>query len=181
MKIYDFNVEDRDGREVSLRDFEGKVILVVNTATECGFTPQYEELEALYAKYKDKGFEILDFPCNQFGGQAPGTNLQIHEFCLLRYQTQFQRFGKIDVNGHNESRLFLWLKSQLSFEGFNQNDPVARALEVKVKNIDPNYKRNSDIKWNFTKFLINRKGEAVRRFESPITAKEIEPAIKALL
>ncbi len=181
MTIYDFNVEDRNGREVSLRDFEGKVILVVNTATECGFTPQYEELEALYAKYKDRGFEILDFPCNQFGEQAPGSNQQIHEFCLLRYQTRFQRFGKTDVNGNHQSRLFLWLKSQLAFRGFSKSNPAAVELEKKVKQFFPDYKNNSDIKWNFTKFLINRKGEAVKRFESYVTSSELEPAIKALL
>ena len=181
MTIYDFSVSDRNGREVSLSDFEGKVILVVNTATECGFTPQYDELEALYAKYKDRGFEILDFPCNQFGGQAPGTNAQIHEFCLLRYQTKFTRFGKVDVNGHNQSRLFLWLKSQLDFRGFDMGDPAAVELSKLVAKTDPNYKHNSDIKWNFTKFLVNRHGDAIQRFEPPVKPAAIERYIKELL
>ncbi len=181
MKIYDFNVICRDKTEKSLRDFQGKVLLVVNTATACGFTPQYDELEALYAKYKDRGFEILDFPCNQFGNQAQGSDEEIHQFCQLRFQTRFSRFAKTEVNGENQNPLFLWLKSQLEFRGFNQSDPVAKDLEKTVSKIDPNYKNNSDIKWNFTKFLIDRNGNAVERFEPPVTAQYIEPAINRLL
>ncbi|MCR5455288.1 MAG: glutathione peroxidase [Bacteroidales bacterium] len=181
MKIYDFNVINRDKTERSLRDFEGKVLLVVNTATSCGFTPQYDELEALYAKYKDKGFEILDFPCNQFGGQAKGSDEEIHLYCQLRFQTRFTRFAKTEVNGRNQNPLFLWLKSQLEFRGFNPSDPVARELEERVSKIDPDYKHNSDIKWNFTKFLIDRHGDAVERFEPPVTARYIEPSILRLL
>ena len=181
MNVYDFNVVDRNQKEFSLREFSGKVLLIVNTATSCGFTPQYKELEKLYSKYKNKGFEILDFPCNQFGGQAQGSIDEIHEFCVLRYQTRFHRFAKTEVNGNNQDSLFLWLKSQLPFKGFNHSDPIAVELENHVKSLDLNFSKNSDIKWNFTKFLVNRQGDAVERFEPPVTAKDYESKIVRLL
>ena len=153
MYIYDFKANDYTGKEVSLSSFKGKVLLVVNTATKCGFTPQYDELEALYAKYKDQGFEILDFPCNQFFRQAPGTDEEIHNFCTLKFNTKFPRFSKIEVNGDEESPLYTYLKSQ----------------------------KPGRIKWNFTKFLINRDGEVVLRFEPKDTPQSFEDKIVELL
>lgn len=147
MTIYDFKVRSAKGEEVSMADYKGKVLLIVNTATGCGFTPQYEGLQKLYDKYKDKGLEILDFPCNQFGHQAPGTEEEIQEFCTLKYKTTFPLFAKVDVNGKNEEPLFRYLKSQ---EGGFLGD---------------------DIKWNFTKFLITRDGRVVGRY-APITKPE---------
>lgn len=179
MEIYDLSVKDRRGKDVSLSDFRGKVLLVVNTATGCGFTPQYEGLENLYKKFHDKGFEILDFPCNQFGNQAPGSDDEIHEFCTLKYHTSFDQFQKVDVNGENESPLFTFLKSKQGFKGFDGLKgkiliPIAKAM-------DPDYKNNSNIKWNFTKFLVDRNGNVVDRFESTVTPEKIEQRIEELL
>ena len=179
MGIYDLSVKDRRGEDVSLSDFRGKVLLVVNTATGCGFTPQYEGLENLYKKFHDKGFEILDFPCNQFGNQAPGSDDEIHEFCTLKYHTSFDQFQKVDVNGENESPLFTFLKSKQGFKGFDGLKgkiliPIAKAM-------DPDYKNNSNIKWNFTKFLVDRNGNVVDRFESTVTPEKIEQRIEELL
>ena len=179
MEIYDLSVKDRRGEDVSLSDFRGKVLLVVNTATGCGFTPQYEGLENLYKKFHDKGFEILDFPCNQFGNQAPGSDDEIHEFCTLKYHTSFDQFQKVDVNGENESPLFTFLKSKQGFKGFDGLKgkiliPIAKAM-------DPDYKNNSNIKWNFTKFLVDRNGNVVDRFESTVTPEKIEQRIEELL
>lgn len=157
MGIYDFNVKDGKGADVSLSQFEGKVLLIVNTATGCGFTPQYKGLQELYNKYRERGFEILDFPCNQFGHQAPGTNEEIDSFCELKYHTTFPRFAKIDVNGKNEEPLYRFLKQE---KGGIMGD---------------------DIKWNFTKFLISRDGCVVDRY-APITKPEkIEQDILKLL
>ncbi len=155
--IYDYIVKDNEGRDVSLRDFEGKVLLIVNTATECGFTPQYEGLENLYEKYKDKGFVILDFPCNQFGGQAPGNSDEIKSFCSLNFGTSFPQFEKVDVNGENESPLFTYLKS-------------------KQKGI-----LGGAIKWNFTKFLVDRNGNVIERFAPSTKPEKIESRIEELL
>ena len=157
MKIYDFTVIGRAGEDVSLADYKGKVLLVVNTATGCGFTPQYEGLQKLYDSHQDKGFEILDFPCNQFANQAPGTNDEIQSFCTLNYGTTFPRFAKIDVNGKNASDLFKFLKKE-----------KGSVL-------------GSSIKWNFTKFLIDREGNVVKRFAPTDTPESIESDILALL
>ena len=157
MNIYDFKVQNAKGAEVPMTEFQGKVLLIVNTATGCGFTPQYEGLQKLYDKYRDKGLEILDFPCNQFGHQAPGTEEEIQEFCTLKYKTTFPLFAKVEVNGKNEEPLFRYLKSQ---EGGFLGD---------------------DIKWNFTKFLVSREGTVVGRY-APITKPEsIESDIQKLL
>ena len=157
MKIYDFKVRNAKGVEVPMTNFEGKVLLIVNTATGCGFTPQYEGLQKLYEKYRDKGLEILDFPCNQFGHQAPGTDEEIQEFCTLKYNTTFPLFSKIDVNGENADPLFVYLKAQQG--GF----------------------LGDDIKWNFTKFLVSRDGTVVDRY-APVTKPEkIEEDILKLL
>ena len=157
MSFYDYTVKGRAGEDVSLSTYKGKVLLVVNTATGCGFTPQYEGLQKLYDKHKDKGFEILDFPCNQFANQAPGTIEEIQSFCTLNYGTTFPRFAKIDVNGKNASDLFKFLKKEKK-----------SAL-------------GSSIKWNFTKFLIDREGNVVKRFAPTDTPESIEQDIVALL
>ena len=179
MSIYEISVKNSKGEDVSLSSFKGKVLLVVNTATGCGFTPQYEGLENLYQKYHKKGLEILDFPCNQFGNQAPGSNEEIHEFCTLKYHTSFDQFAKIDVNGENEDELWKYLKSKQGFKGFN--GLKAKVLIPVVKAMDPNYKTSSDIKWNFTKFLVDKDGNVIDRFEPTVTPEKIEYRIKEIL
>ena len=180
MSLYDYSVKDRSGNEVFLDQYKGKVVLVVNTATGCGFTPQYKELEEMYEKYHDQGLEILDIPCNQFAGQTPGTDEEIHEFCTLRYNTQFPQMKKSEVNGENELPLYTWLKSQKGFEGFGHG-PMALAMSAMLKKIDKDYKNNPDIKWNFTKFLVGRDGEVVERFEPTESMKKVEEATAGLL
>lgn len=179
MNIYDFTVKARDGSEVSLSDYQGKVLLIVNTATGCGFTPQYDELQEIYDTFKDQGFEILDFPCNQFGAQAPGDDEEIHSFCTLRFGTTFPQFSKVDVNGENAIPLFKWLADNTKFEGFGMS-PMGMMLSGVVKKTDKDYKNNGNIKWNFTKFLINRNGEIVARFE-PTDMKKLKERIAACL
>ncbi len=163
--VYEFSVKDRKGKEVSLKEYANEVLLIVNTATKCGFTPQYEELERLYEKYHSQGFEVLDFPCNQFGQQAPGTDETIHEFCKLTYGTEFPRFKKVKVNGDDSEPLYKFLKEQKGFAGFDANHPLTPILEKMLEEDDANYKESADIKWNFTKFLINKRGQVVTRFE----------------
>ena len=179
MSIYDIVVKNSKGEDVHLSQFKGKVMLIVNTATGCGFTPQYEGLESLYEKYHEEGLEILDFPCNQFGNQAPGTDEEIHEFCTFKYHTKFEQFKKIDVNGENESPLFTFLKSQKGFEGLPGLQ--GKMLAPVLKKMDPDYKNNSNIKWNFTKFLVDKQGNVVRRYEPTVTPKNIEEDIKEIL
>lgn len=157
MNIYDFTVKDVDFNEVSLSDYKNKVLLIVNTATGCGFTPQYDGLQDLYEKYQEKGLEILDFPCNQFGNQAPGSEEEIVDFCQSRYGITFKQFAKIDVNGDNESPLYTYLKKQKG--GIMGNN----------------------VKWNFTKFLVDRNGKVIARFASTVTPEKIESKIKELL
>ena len=157
MSVYDFTMKDAQGKDVSLADYKGKVLLIVNTATGCGFTPQYEGLQDLYEKYKEQGLEILDFPCNQFGGQAPGTEEEIVDFCQSRYGVTFKQFAKICVNGEEEHPLYTYLKAQKG--GFLGNK----------------------IKWNFTKFLVDREGSVVERFGSATGPEKIEEQIKELL
>ena len=179
--IYDINVLTKKGEEVSLKQYEGKVLLIVNTASRCGFTPQYEALEAMYERLNAKGFEILDFPCNQFGEQAPGTDEEITQFCQLNYGTKFPQFKKIDVNGENQTALYAFLKNQKGFEGFDMEDKLGPLLDQMMTKADPNYKENPDIKWNFTKFLVNRKGEVVARFEPTHNMEDVEKQCAALL
>ena len=179
--VYGFAVTDADGNSVSMKQYKGKVLLIVNTATRCGFTPQYEELEALYEKYRAQGFEILDFPCNQFGEQAPGTIAEIHQFCTANFNIQFPQFDKVDVNGPDASPLFAFLKSQRGFAGFNLDHRLGRLLDDNFRKKDPAYDQNPDIKWNFTKFLVDRKGRVVQRFEPTATAADMEEAIRQLL
>lgn len=177
MTVYDFKVKDAKNNEVSLADYKGKVLLIVNTATGCGFTPQYEGLEALYKKYKDRGLEILDFPCNQFLNQAPGTNDEIVSFCQLKYGTTFKTFGKIEVNGKNEEPLYAFLKKEAAKEV--QNEGTAPFLE-KLKKLGQTA-LGTDIKWNFTKFLVDRSGNVVARFNPTLTPGDIDGKVSELL
>ena len=153
--IYSFKVKDDKGTEVSLEQYKGKVLLIVNTATRCGFTPQYKDLEAIYEKYNKQGFEILDFPCNQFGGQAPGTIAEIKEFCSTNYNVKFTQFDKIEVNGENEHPLYTYLKA--------------------------NAENKNNIRWNFTKFLISADGKILKRFESGDKMTDVEDAVAQAL
>ena len=179
--IYEFAVKDRKGKDVSLKEYANEVILIVNTATKCGFTPQYEELEKLYKDYHSQGFEILDFPCNQFGQQAPGTDESIHEFCKLNFGTDFPRFKKIKVNGEDADPLYKFLQEQKGFAGWDPEHNLSALLDDMLSKADPDYKQKPDIKWNFTKFLINKKGQVVARFEPTTKAEVIEEAVKAEL
>ena len=176
MNIYDFSVKTRKGEDVSLSNYKGKVLLIVNTATGCGFTPQYDELQDLYDEFKDQGLEILDFPCNQFANQAPGDDEEIHSFCTGRYGITFPQFAKVDVNGDNAIPLFKWLTENTTFKGFG-NSPMGMMLSIAVKKSDKEYKNNGNIKWNFTKFLIDRNGNIVERFE-PTDMKNLKPKIQ---
>ena len=179
--LYFFDAVDGEGNTVSLYKFEGKVVLVVNTATQCGFTPQYAELQQLYSRYSDRGFEVLDFPCNQFGGQAPGSNEEIHAFCTGTYNTTFPQMAKVDVNGDSATALYQWLKEKAPFGGFDTTDARGAYLDRMFRAEDPDYDKNPDIKWNFTKFLIDREGNVVRRFEPTDPMSAVEEAIKELL
>ena len=176
--VYQFNVQDAQGQDVSLAQYRGKVLLIVNTATQCGFTPQYSELQTLYEKYQAQGLEILDFPCNQFGGQAPGTQEEIHTFCTTNYHTTFTQFQKLEVNGEGESPLFAYLKEKQGFQGFDSEHPIGKLLDDMLKKQDPDYAQSADIKWNFTKFLVSRKRQAVARFEPTAPITEVEQAVK---
>ena len=178
--VYDFTVKDRKGNEVSLNDYAGKVLLIVNTATGCGFTPHYDPLEKMYKDFKDRGFEILDFPSNQFANQTPGSDDEIHQFCTMKFGTEFPQFAKIDVNGDNADPLFAYLAGEKPFEGFGKGLKNA-ALN---KFADMNNKAFGDkayIKWNFTKFLIDREGKVLARFEPTVDMDEVRSAVEALL
>ena len=179
--IYDYSVFKSDGEEVSLADFKGKVLLIVNTATGCGFTPQYEQLESMYEKYHDDGFEIIDIPCNQFGGQAPGTDEEIHQFCSLHFNTTYEQYKKSEVNGSNELKLYTFLKSQKGFEGFEPSNKLTAILNEMLSKADPDYAKKPDIKWNFTKFVVDRKGNVVKRFEPTTDMAEVEEFVSMQL
>jgi len=176
--IYDFTVKDDAEKDVSLAEYKGKVLLIVNTATRCGFTPQYKELEALYEKYSKDGLEILDFPCNQFGEQAPGTIQEIHSFCTANFDIHFPQFDKIEVNGANEHPLYTFLKAQKGFGGFDTNDQRGKFMDDMLRKKDANYDKKSDIKWNFTKFLVSRDGRVLKRYEPTDKMSDIEAAIQ---
>jgi len=179
MNIYDFTVKAMDGSDVDLSQYRGKVTLVVNTATGCGFTPQYKDLQEIYDELKDKGFDILDFPCNQFADQAPGTDDEIHTFCTGRFGITFPQFAKVEVNGENADPLWKYITSNTKFEGFD--GPAKLMLSPIVKKMDKDYKNNGNIKWNFTKFLVDKEGNIVARFEPTKDMKEVREAIVALL
>ena len=178
MSIYDIKAMDDLGQEVSLSDYKGKVLLIVNTATRCGFTPQYKELEALYEKYHAEGLEILDFPCNQFGEQAPGTIQEIHQFCTANFDIQFPQFDKIDVNGSNEHPLYTYLKSQKGFGCFDLTDQRGKFLDDMLRKRDADFDKKSDIKWNFTKFLVSREGRVLKRYEPTDKMTDIDTDIQ---
>ena len=179
MTIYNFEVKDGDGNTVSLSQYEGKVILIINSATECGFTPQYTELNEIYAEFKDNGFDILDFPCNQFGGQAPGSTDEIKEVCRNKWLVPYSIFEKIDVNGENADPLFEYLKNEQPFKDITGKG--ATKLKLVLKAMDRHYKDNNDIKWNFTKFLVDREGNVVRRFEPTEDLGDVKKAIADLI
>ncbi|MBQ9389747.1 MAG: glutathione peroxidase [Synergistaceae bacterium] len=178
--IYDYSVFTPKGEEVKLSACKGKVLLIVNTATGCGFTPQYEQLEEMYRKYHDKGLEIIDIPCNQFGAQAPGSDEEIHEFCTLHFNTTYDQFKKADVNGPNELPLFTYLKSQKGFEGFGDHK-LKGVLEEMLAKADPDYAKKPDIKWNFTKFVVDRNGNVVARFEPTADMADVDKCVASLL
>ena len=180
MSIYDYTVTKADGSELSLSDYKGKVILIVNTATGCGFTPHYAPIEKMYEDFHDKGFEVIDVPCNQFAGQTPGTDEEIHDFCTLKYKTQFPQMKKSNVNGPDAIELFKYLKSQKGFEGFGKG-AKALAMNLLLKKIDKDFKNNPEIKWNFTKFVVNRKGDVVARFEPTASMDDVRSCVEALI
>lgn len=180
MNAFDFCVKAQDGTDVALSQYAGKVLLIVNTATACGFTPQYDELQDLYDECRDKGLEILDFPCNQFGAEASGTDEEIHSFCSDRYGITFPQFSKVEVNGENAIPLYKWLTANTTFGGFGHS-PMSLILTGVVKKMDSDYKHNGNIKWNFTKFLINRQGEIVARFEPTDKLEKVAAAVKEVL
>ncbi len=181
MGIYDYSVKKMSGEKQSLRDYEGKLLLLVNTASKCGFTPQFEGLEALYEKYKDKGLAVIGFPCNQFAEQDPGTNKEIQEFCKLNYGVTFPMMAKIDVNGADEEPLYTYLKEQKGFAGFDMDHPIAPKLDEMLRAEFGDYTKDSSIKWNFTKFLIDQNGAVIERFEPTTTPEQVEAFIEKLL
>lgn len=178
--IYDFTAETNSGEELQFSQYKGKVLLIVNTASKCGFTPQYDGLEALYQKYASKGFVVIGFPCDQFGHQEPGSNEEIEEFCRVNHGVTFPLMAKSDVNGENANEVFKWLYSEKPFAGFGDSD-TGKFMDGMLSKADPDYASNPDIKWNFTKFLIDRKGRVVNRFEPVVTPEQIAPEIEALL
>ena len=180
MSIYDYNVPAANGENLALSTLKGKVLVIVNTATGCGFTPQYEGLEKMYESYHEKGLEIIDVPCNQFGHQAPGSDEEIHQFCTLHYNTKFPQMKKSDVNGSIELPLYTYLKSQQGFKGFGEHKHK-EILEKMMAEKDPNWKSSPDIKWNFTKFVVDRQGNVVARFEPTADIQEVEKCIAALI
>ena len=177
--FYSFELLTRKNEKCSMSNFKGKVVVVVNTATGCGFTPQYEDLEKLYEKYHDKGLEIIDVPCNQFRGQAPESDDKIHEFCQFKYKTKFDQFKKSDVNGPNELPLFKYLKSQQGFKGFTGEK--AQFMADFLSKETPGYEKTPDIKWNFTKFVVDKEGKVVARFEPTTDMKELDACVEKLL
>ena len=179
MSVYDFTVIAQDGSEVSLNQYAGQVSLIVNTATGCGFTPQYEPLEAMYADLKDRGFTILDFPCNQFANQAPEDDEEIHTFCTLKFGTEFPQFKKTEVNGENANPLFVALATAKPFAGFT--GPKKLLMAPVAKSVDKEFGDRAYIKWNFTKFLVDREGNVVERFEPTADMKAVRKAVEELL
>ena len=180
MSIYDYKFQTRKGEEKSMEEYKGKVLIIVNTATGCGFTPQYEDLQKIYEKYNEKGLEILDFPCNQFANQAPGTDEEIHTFCKGRFGITFPQFAKVDVNGENALPLWKYITENTKFEGFGKG-PKALMMAGVAKSQDKNYKNNGNIKWNFTKFVVDREGNSVARFEPTRSMDDLDKCVESLL
>lgn len=180
MNIYEFKVQDMHGHEVFLDEYRGKVLLIVNTATECGFTPHYGELEQLHRQHKDRGLVLLDFPSNQFN-QAPGTVEEIHAFCVGRFGVTFLPLAKVDVAGPNAHPLFKYLTAHTQFAGFDMSHPIGPRLDAKLRTADPNYHLTPAVKWNFTKFLIDRQGKIAGRYEPTFAISALETIIRGLL
>ena len=180
MSFYDQSVTNAEGEEISMKEFEGKVVLVVNTATKCGFTPHYKDIEAMYERYHGRGLEVIDVPCNQFAGLTPGTDEEIHEFVESNYNTRFPQMKKSDVNGEDAIPLFQYLKSQKGFEGFGRG-PRSQAMDAILSTLDKNYRNNPEIKWNFTKFVVDRNGDVVARFEPIVEMRDVERCVERLL
>ncbi|MBQ1831191.1 MAG: glutathione peroxidase [Bacteroidales bacterium] len=178
--IYSFKATSNAGEEVNFADYKGKVLLIVNTASKCGFTPQYDGLEALYQQYKDRGLVVVGFPCDQFGHQEPGTNDEIAEFCRVNYGVTFPLMDKSDVNGENANEIFKWLYAEKPFAGFGDSE-TGKFMDQMLSRMNPDYASNPDIKWNFTKFLVDRKGHVVARFEPTVAPAELAGQIEALL
>lgn len=181
MSVYDFTVKNIKEEDLSLKEYEGKVLLIINTATKCGFTPQYDELQDLYEKYKGQGFEILDFPCNQFGSQAPGSNEEIHTFCDANFGITFPMFSKIEVNGDNADPLYKYLVKEKGFAGFDENHELSSVLDNMLSSADADYANKPSIKWNFTKFLVDRNGNVAERFEPTEAIDIIDEKVKELI
>ena len=179
--LYDFTAKAQSGEEINLDRYKGEVVLIVNTASKCGFTPKYSDLVSLYEKYHEQGFDILDFPCNQFGNQSPESDEETTQFCQINYGTQFPQFSKIEVNGKNETPIYSWLKSQKGFNGFYKSNKMGQLLDSMLSKQNPDYASNPDIKWNFTKFLIDRNGNVVARFEPTEDMTTVETKIIELL
>ena len=178
--IYSFKATSNAGEEVNFVDYKGKVLLIVNTASKCGFTPQYDGLEALYQQYKDRGLVVVGFPCDQFGHQEPGTNDEIAEFCRVNYGVTFPLMDKSDVNGENANEIFKWLYAEKPFAGFGDSE-TGKFMDQMLSRMDSDYAANPDIKWNFTKFLVDRKGHVVARFEPTVAPAELAGQIESLL
>ncbi len=178
--VYDFSLKDKQGKDVSLAQYKGKVLLIVNTATGCGFTPQYEDLEAMYHRLKDQGLEILDIPCNQFGHQAPGSDEEIKEFCTVKFGADFPQFKKSDVNGANELPLYTWLKEQKGCKG-GYDEKLAAVMEKLYNEANAEPRKKDDIQWNFTKFLVDRNGKVIERFEPTTDMKQVEKQVEDAL
>jgi glutathione peroxidase len=181
MSVYDFKLKSIDGDEIALEQYKGKVLIIVNTASKCGFTPQYESLEKIYKEYNDKGLEILGFPSNQFAQQEPGTNNEVKQFCLINYGVTFPLFEKIDVRGAFVHPLFKYLTEAAPFKGFDLNNPAGKHLNDILKERFPDFLEGNSIKWNFTKFLISREGNVVGRFEPAVDPADMVPEIEKLL
>ncbi|WP_438446013.1 glutathione peroxidase [Gorillibacterium sp. sgz5001074] len=181
MSVHQFTVRNIRGQEVDLGSYKGKVLLIINTASKCGFTNQYADLQKLYEKYKDRGLVLLGFPCNQFGDQEPGTNDEVHTFCQLNYGVSFPLFEKVEVRGEDKHPLFAYLSGQAPFEGFDLTTSGGKMMHTYLSEKLPEFLIGNDIKWNFTKFLVDGEGHVVKRFESPVDPLDIEPAIEALL
>jgi len=179
-EFYDYSLTSMDGKTVNMADLKGKVVLIVNTATGCGFTPQYAPIEKLYRDYHEQGLEILDIPCNQFGAQAPGSDAEIHDFCTVHFNTTFPQMTKSEVNGDRQLPLYGFLKSQCKFQGFGEGK-MADILRAHLAKVNPGYEKNDDIKWNFTKFVVDRSGKVVARFEPTADLAEVEKLIRKLL
>lgn len=181
MSVHQFEVENIKGEKVSLEQYKDKVLLIVNTASKCKFTPQFDDLQKIYSEYEEKGLEILGFPCNQFGEQELGTSEEATSFCQINYGVKFPIFAKIEVNGDNAHPLFQYLKKQAPFKGFDENNVQAKLLKMMIADKNPEWLVGDEIKWNFTKFLVDKNGNVLRRYEPTVEMEQVEKDIQQLL